>query len=373
MPVDQLGIGMIGAGSMAVHHLEAWGQNPGTKVVAITNRTEDRAASLAREFGISHVCSTADELVHRADVDAVSISLPHNLHHPMATLAIEAGKHVFCEKPLATSLFDARQMLARAQRAGVKTGIQFGHRVLPGLGKLRTLFQEGAIGRAEYLECSWCFDWARDPAFPLVWRFRRDAAGAGALADLGVYAIDVARWLLGEFNSVVGHLETFVAYRPLFSGGEHFDQVVRRVEEGTLDLSHDVGEVENEDECTWLATFACGAHGFFRSSRVRSEQRLLLSGSQGALLWRLDGDRLWERSGGQHTFVEVELARAAPRATFIDPFVRDVGRDTELGPTFLDGVRAQEVMDAVLISAVERRWTAVPVADGRAFAARDAR
>jgi predicted dehydrogenase len=145
------------------------------------------------------------------------------------------------------------------------------------------------------------------------------------------------------------------------------------VDEGALNLSHDVGEVENEDECTWLATFACGAHGFFGSSRVRSDQRLLLCGSRGELMWRLDGDRLWERAGGQRTFVEVELPRAAPRPTFVDQFVEDVRRDIELGPTFLDGVRAQEVMDAVLRSAVEQRWTLVPLADGVRSVAQDVR
>jgi predicted dehydrogenase len=259
---------------------------------------------------------------------------------------------------------DAHEMWHRAVEAGVKTGIQFGHRVLPGLCRLRALLLEGVIGRPEYLECSWCFDWAREPSFPLTWRFRRDAAGAGALADLGVYAIDAARWLIGEFSGVVGHLETFVARRPVLAGRYHFDQVVQMVRESRLEPSLEAEPVENEDECTFLAIFECGAHGFFRASRVRAEQRLLVSGSHGELLWRLDEDRLWKRPGGQSAFIEIELPQKAHALTFVDSFVRDILRDTDLGPSFYDGLRAQAVMEAVLASAVDRRWTSIPLTDG---------
>jgi predicted dehydrogenase len=355
---------MIGAGSMAVHHLEAWSKAAGVQLVAITNRTRHRAERLAREFGIPHISTSPGELISRDDVDLVSIAMPHNLHAPLALAAIDAGKHVFCEKPLATSLQDAREMWRRARERGVAAGIQFGHRVLPGLRRLRSLLHEGTIGRPEYLACSWCFDWARDPAFPLVWRFRRNEAGAGALADLGVYAIDAARWLIGEFCAVVGHVETIVSHRPIPIGSYAFDQMVRKAAAGTLQLSHEMGAVENEDECTILARFGCGAHGFLRASRVRSEQKLLVAGSRGELLWRLDGDRVWERRGNQPAFVECEPAKETSSRTFVDQFVDDIHQDTNLGPSFRDGVQAQVVVEAVLKSAQAGRWTSVAEMEG---------
>jgi predicted dehydrogenase len=170
--------------------------------------------------------------------------------------------------------------------------------------------------------------------------------------------------LIGEFSGVVGHLETIVARRPVLAGSYHFDQVVQMVRESRLEPSFEVEPVENEDECTFLATFECGAHGFFRASRVRAEQRLLVSGSRGELLWHLDEDRLWKRPDGQSAFVEIELPEKAHALTFVDPFVQDILRDTGLGPSFYDGLRAQAVIEAVLASAADGRWTSVPATDG---------
>jgi predicted dehydrogenase len=137
---------MIGAGSLAVLYLEAWNRVEGGEVVAIASRTRRNAESLARRFGIAQVCSSIEGLIRDASVDVISIALPHNLHHSLAMAAIDAGKSA----------------------VGVSIG--------------------------------------REPSFPPTWRFRRNAAGASALADLGVYDIDAARWLIGEFSGVVGHL-----------------------------------------------------------------------------------------------------------------------------------------------------------------------
>ena len=165
MSAKHLRVGMIGAGSMARHHLHAWSQSDGCQVVAIFNRTRSKAEALAREFGIPRICEDADDLISGEDLDAISISMPHNLHHPLALAAIDAGKHVFCEKPLATDLQDAAEMWKRAREAGVKTGIQLGHRFSPALGRLRVLLRDGYVGQVRRIECSWCFDWANQ-VFP---------------------------------------------------------------------------------------------------------------------------------------------------------------------------------------------------------------
>jgi predicted dehydrogenase len=345
---------------MALHHLEAWSQVEGAEVVAITNRTQQKAVCLAQRFGIDQVCSSTEELLRGDAVNVVSIAMPHSLHHPLAMAAVDAGKHVFCEKPLATSLADALEMRDRARAAGVKTGVQLGHRVLPGLNKLRSLLADGEIGHVEHIACSWCFNWARDPRLPLIWRFRREMAGAGALADLGVYAIDVARWLLGELESVVGHTQTVVKRRPLPIERYDFDRTVRLAREGALDVSDEMRTVENEDECTYLARFENGAHGVFRASRVQHQQRLEIFGTRGALRWHLQGDRLWSKLEGQPDYIEIRVLRPARQLTFVHPFAQDIREDTSCGPTFDDGVKAQAVIEAVLRSASEGRWVPVP-------------
>jgi predicted dehydrogenase len=351
---------MIGAGSMARHHLEAWSRSVDAEVIAIYNRTQHKAEALAREFAIPYVCVDVYDLIHGNDVDAVSISMPHSLHHPLAIAAIEAGKHVFCEKPLATLLDDAREMWERAEQAGLKTGIQFGHRTLPALIQLRELLHEGYAGQVQYVECSWCFDWARDPAFPLVWRFRRDVAGAGALADLGVYAIDAARWLIGEFREVSACMRTYIDRRPLPMGNHSFDEIVHMARDGRYAVSGELGAVENEDECVFLATFENGAHGFFRASRLQGEQRLAVHGSEGVLVWTLGGDKLLGRRSGQGEYDEFPVPKAVAQATIVSQFLANIVDDTDLPPTFCDGVRAQAVIEAVIRSAERRCWVQVP-------------
>ena len=362
MQRNSLGVGIIGAGSMARHHLAAWSQQPDCQVVAIYNRTLSKAQALAQEFGIPHVCEQVGALIGREDLDAVSIAMPHNLHHPLALAAIEAGKHVFCEKPLATALDDALDMWKRAEQAGVKTGVQFGHRFAPALDRLRALLQDGYVGRIQRLECSWCFDWARDPSFPLVWRFRRDAAGAGALADLGVYAIDAARWLVGEFSSVSGSLRTYVVARPILSQGHSFDEVVSMSTEGTLPASDNVARVENEDDCLFLAAFRNGAHGLFWASRMHDEQKLTVYGSQGVLTWYLKGDALYGKRGEGAQLDGIPLPVEAAAPTIVSQFVNSIQDGVERSPSFYDGLKAQEVIDAVVQSAHQRRWVHVSAA-----------
>jgi predicted dehydrogenase len=123
-----------------------------------------------------------------------------------------------------------------------------------------------------------------------------------------------------------------------------------------------MGAVETEDECTFLAVFENGAHGFFRASRVRSEQRLLVAGSEGDLRWHLDGDRLEMRTAKQTQYDAIERPELAEQVTFVDPFVRGIQSSKELGPSFYDGAQAQEVIDAVLTSAERGEWIRLPLA-----------
>ena len=173
-----------------------------------------------------------------------------------------------------------------------------------------------------------------------------------------MYAIDAARWLLGDFCRVSGNLETYINRRPVLTGRHNFDQVVRLVADKTLPIEHETGLVENEDDCTFLGTFSSGAYGVFWASRLHQEQRLVVYGSDRTLIWRLAGDRLSGRQGRQAAFVGLAVPKALPR-TIVSQFVRGVRCGDELPPNFHDGVKAQEVMEAVTRSAQEGQWVHV--------------
>lgn len=361
MSTERLGVGMVGAGSWARRHLDAWSKSSDTEVVAIYNRTRHKAEQLAKEYEIPTVCSDVDELVNRDDVDIVSVSMPHNLHFPISITAIEAGKHVFCEKPLAMNGQEARQMWERAQRSGVKTGIQFAHRVLPSLIRLRELISEGFVGPIRYFEAKNCLDLVSDPAFPLVWRFKKDIAGAGALGDIGVYIIDAARWLVGEFESVSGSMHTFIESRPTIPDGYSLYQVIQLAKDKTLPLAQGTGTVDNDDECVFLATFDNDAQGLFRVSRLDNDRGLRICGSQGVLIWEQPGNKLLGKKKGEQAFSEIEVPDDQVAPTMVTQFISNIRNDTDLPPTFYDGMKAQEVMDAVIQSAEQRCWISLPM------------
>lgn len=358
MDTRVLRVGMVGAGSWAKRHLDAWQKCPETRVVAIYNRTTTRAQAFADEYAIPDIYGNVESLLQRKDIDIVSISMPHHLHYPLVMAAIEAGKHVFCEKPLAMDAPQAREMWSSAQRAGVKTGIQFGHRVSPAAIRMRERIRDGSIGEIQYIEGSTCFDLGSDPAFPLVWRFRKEIAGAGALGDLGVYAIDAARWLVGEFAAVSGQVRTWIVNRPLIPDGYTLHQVIDMYKSGHLDPDADLGQVDNDDECLFLASFANGAQGYFKSSRLYGgEWGIKVYGSRGILAW--EGNTLQGKQQGEETFSTIEVPALDPAPTIVTQFVANILNDCDLSPTFYDGLRAQEVMDAVTISAEQQRWVSL--------------
>ena len=354
----KLRIGMIGAGHIARSHARVWQKE--AVITAICSRQRHKAEILAEEFGIAVVCADADELIARDDVDIVGITTPHHLHRPLSLQAMKAGKHVFCEKPLALNAEEAREMWTCAQRTGMKTGVQFSERVnWPSLIRLREMIRAGDLGEIQYFEGAWSFDWAKSPDFPMGWRFRRDMAGAGALGDLGVYMIDVARWLIGEFTGVCGHLETSIRRRPVISELYDFAEVRRMSREGALPDAVGMAEVENDDACTILATFDSGAHGVIRASRLQRGNTIRVEGSKGACVWDLKSAKLMARQHDEEDYTEVSIQEGITVESMVTQFLANIRNDTNLPPTFYDGLRAQEVVDAVERSATERRWVEV--------------
>lgn len=351
---DSVRIGMIGAGHIAHSHAEAWRKE--ATLTAIASRRIESARALAERYDIPHVCRDVNELLNRGDIDAVGITTPHHLHHPIAMAAMAAGKSVFCEKPLALDGSQAREMCAASEAGRVKTGVQSGIRLFPALRLLSGLLREGKAGKIHTFDAHWSFDWARDPVFPRTWRFKRAEAGTGALGDLGVYMIDAARWLVGEIAQVNAELAVYIPRRPLLTSGGHFGELRRLHREEKPGIPRETGQVENDDVCQLLLRFENGARGSIRASRLHQEHSIRVDCERTSYLWQLAGERRLMERASEAEYTPVGCPEPAVEDSIVTSFLKNIRRGENGPPTFRDGLAAQLVIDAAVKSSDAGIW-----------------
>ena len=185
---------------------------------AICGRHEAPLEEAAEAWGWEEYDTSWEDIVKRDDIDLVDISSPQNTHRDIAVAAAEAGKHVLLEKPMAMNAQEAQEMLDAVKKAGVKHMIGFNYRRVPAIGLAKRLIEEGKIGRIFHWRACYLQDWIVDEDFPLIWKLRKEIAGAGAHGDLNSHLIDLARYLVGEIKTVLWngahfHQETASAKR----------------------------------------------------------------------------------------------------------------------------------------------------------------
>lgn len=190
-----LRVGVIGLGMGAVH-LEAYAAMPDVEVVALAGKEEARLAELGAQFGVRHLLADWADLVTLPDVDAVSIATPNALHHPITMAALAAGKHVFCEKPIAIDTAQAKEMVQAARDNDRVLEVAFNHRRRADVQYARTYLTSVGIGRVYHSRASW----RRRAGIPGLgsWFTSKAMAGGGALIDLGPHVLDSLLFLLGE-------------------------------------------------------------------------------------------------------------------------------------------------------------------------------
>jgi predicted dehydrogenase len=375
-----LGIGMVGYAFMGRAHSQAWRtvghffDLPLTpRMAAICGRDATAVAAAAARLGWPATETDWKRLIERDDVDLVDVCTPGSSHAEISIAALEAGKHVLCEKPLANTVEEARAMAAAADRAaaaGVRAMTGFNFRRVPAVALARELVAAGRLGAIRHVRAAYLGSHLLDPEIPLIWRLRAEHAGSGALGDLGAHAIDLAQYLAGDrIAGVSGLTETFVRERPLADG------------------SGARGPVTVDDAALFIARFAGGALGSFEATRFATGHteglRVELNGELGSIVWDLgdfNGLRLFDATEDPATqgFRRIQVTRAGhPYAgawwpdghtigyehTFTHE-VRDLvhaiadGRDPV--PSFADGLQVQEVLDAVQRSAASGTgWTQV--------------
>jgi len=385
-----LGVGMVGYAFMGAAHSQAWRTVDrffdlplAPRMSALCGRTPEAVASAARRLGWASYETDWKALVTRDDIDLVDICTPGALHAEIAIAALEAGKSVLCEKPLANTVEQARAMAEAARRAasgGTVAMVGFNYRRVPAIGLARTLVESGRLGTVRHVRAQYLQDWIIDPEFPLVWRLQADQAGSGALGDLGAHIVDLAQHVVGQRVQGVSALtETFVRERPLPQQSAGLSGVGAGA--GT-------GQVTVDDAALFLARLDGGALASFEATRFaagrRNGLRLEVNGDRGSLAFDLerlnelefyDGAEPAGTQGFRRILVtEAEhpyLAAWWPPGhvlgyehTFthqLQDLVQAIGRGTHPAPSFADGLQVQLVLDAVARSAAaDSAWTPVP-------------
>ena len=378
--MKRLNFGLVGYKFMGKAHSNALARLPmffdcGAEIgmKALCGRDEQWVAQAAEKLGWEGYETAWESLVKREDIDAIDITAPSNMHKVIAIAAAENGKHVFCEKPLALNLADAREMLEVAEKAGIRHQIGFNYRFAPAIRLAKQIIHDGKLGTIRHVRASYLQDFITDPEFPLVWRLQKDICGSGSLGDLGAHFIDLARFLVGDFKSVMGMQKTFIKSRPL----------VERMEGLTANAQADAprGEVDVDDGTVFIAEFANGALGVFEATRFSAGHKndlfIEVSGDRGSVRFSfermnelqyysaddaegLQGFRLIQASEGGHPYMSHWWPVGhviGYEHTFVHEmyeFVQSIVKDTPTCPDFADGVECSRVIEEVELSAQRR-------------------
>jgi len=382
---DTLNIGLIGSGFMGQAHADAirraallYPDLPKTPVLyAIADQNQAMAQQAAQRFGALHAFGDWREMVQDPNIDVIDITSPNHLHHQMALAAINAGKHVYCEKPLAVTESEAREMAEAARRAGVKTMVAFNNIKTPAAQLAKQLIERGEIGTPVRFRGTFDQGFYNDPELPWSWRCSKELAGSGSLGDLGAHTLSVAQYLMGGVKEVCASGQTHLKTRPVPGVDSGYASKV--------EANAQRREVENDDQMQCLVSFDSGAAGVIESSRIAAGRIFgvywEVSGTEGTLY--MDGERFNElqvfrfnddkRDRGFKTLYAGSQIPAYSAFFGFDfgggglgyfdvkvlemyDLVQGICRDDDCYPNFTFGWENQRILQAIEDSMEQRRW-----------------
>jgi predicted dehydrogenase len=393
---QQLRVGMVGYAFMGAAHSQAWRTVNhafdlplSARMTAVSGRSEEGVAAAAAKLGWAEHTTDWRTLIARDDIDLIDICSPGDTHAEIALAALAAGKHVLCEKPLANTVAEAREMAAAAAKAaasGVRAMCGFNYRRVPAVALMKQMIDAGRIGTIRHVRANYLQDWIIDPEFPLVWRLRKEIAGSGALGDIGAHIVDMTQFVTGQSITTVSAMtETFIKNRPLPSASAGLS--------AAADGSH-VGDVTVDDAALFLARLSGGAVATYEATRFatgrKNQLRVEINGSLGTLVF--DQERMNElefydgtRPAPEQGFTRILVTE--PDHPYMAAWwppghligyehsftheMRDLlsaiaeGRQPE--PSFQDSLQVQLVLEAVSRSAETSSWTEVETALQPAF------
>jgi predicted dehydrogenase len=371
--MSEIGVGLVGYKFMGRTHSNAYRQvarffdvDPVPKMRVLCGRNESAVKVAADALGWEGYETDYGRMLERDDIGLVDVSTPGHTHRELAIAALEAGKHVLCEKPLANTLREAREMLEAARRAGTANMVCHNYRRVPAVQLAKRLVEEGRLGEIRHWRAVYLQDWLLNPQFPINWRLKKETAGSGSLGDIGSHIVDLAHFLVGNITEVMGATETFIKERPL-------DE-----EDGA-----ETGQVTVDDWAAFLARFENGAVGSFEATRLapgrKAYESFEVNGSNGSLIFNLErmnelqvyfaddpaeglGFRTVLVTEPEHPYMQAWWPPGhiiGYEHTFVHT-VRDLMEGIATGespaPTFEDGYRCQAVLEAVERSVESREW-----------------
>jgi predicted dehydrogenase len=384
-----LGVGLIGYAFMGAAHSQAWRTAPRffdlplrPELTVLAGRDPVRVADAADRMGWAGTETDWRRVIQRDDVALVDVCTPGDTHAEIAIAALEAGKHVLCEKPLANTVAEAEAMAEAAARAaakGVRSMVGFTYRRVPAIGLARKLVADGRLGDIRHVRAQYLQDWIADPTAPMSWRLEKDKAGSGALGDIGAHIVDLTQYITGQtLTGVSALLETFVKERPLPTETGKLGGVG-----GT-----GTGTVTVDDAAIFLGRFTGGALAGFEATRFalgrKNAIRIEVNGSAGSLafdfedmnvLQYFDGSEPAETAGfrriivtePEHPYVGAwwpaghGLGYEHGFTHQVVDLVTAIAKGEDPTPSFADGLQVQRVLDAVERSAGNRStWTDIP-------------
>lgn len=351
-----LRFGVFGYGMIADVHAEGLAHIDGVELVAVCGPREEGVREFAAKFGIQHAFTDPEQLLALGAIDGVLVDAPDAFHHDLVMRSVRAGKHIFCEKPLAVTVEEAREMYEAAKEADLRTVVGFSNRWNIAANNIRQLIDDDVIGEIVHVHGqSLNPALIRSPQPRFTWRTDAKRTGTGILGDLGSHHIDLTHFLVGDITDVSANMKTFTPQVYDDDGTPH---------------AHDL-----DDDTIVLMQLENGAHGTLGLSRLGSvhsnypvgRRHFMINGRKGGILYEnaqgwlflpgkegqpLPGEppKVDEGHGGQ-------LLAGATRQ--METFVQSVRENREITPTFTEGLKTQEVLHAVVESSQSREWVAV--------------
>ena len=390
--MKKMKIGVVGAGFMGKAHCVALSNMPklftDAPYVPVFKTVCDIVPEIAEDFkerfSFEKACTDYMDIINDPEIDIVCVCTPNDSHAEISIAALKAGKHVICEKPIATKTEDARAMAEAAEEAakkGIVTMCGYQYRRIPAIDEAKKIIESKRLGEITNVRAQYLQSWSADPRSPLSWRFVKETAGAGTLGDIFTHALDIAQYLAGNVTDVVSMVKTYIKERPVQEGG--VDLL------GTVKLGDDAKKqvVDVDDEVSVLCKYESGAIGSIEATRMAWGRNNYLTvevhGTKGSLTWNYE--RLnelevcygMEDNDGERGFKKIYTGPANPhgdvtwnipgmnigygelKAIEAYEFAKAVEGGYQPSTSFAAGYQLDRVCEAILESDEKKAWVKV--------------
>lgn len=386
--MNTLNIGLIGAGFMAKAHSIAYAGMPMFFWPApaipykkmIVDINEVAAKSSCEKFGFEQYSTDWHDVISNPEIDIVDICTPNHVHAEIAIAAAKAGKHILCEKPLSLTVAQAKAMYLAAKENNITTLVAFNYRKTPAVQLAKKYIEEGSIGEILDFRGTYLQDWSASPNSPLSWRFQKDICGSGALGDIATHVVDMLRFLVGDFDSVMARTATYIKDRPVQT------ELADTLGSAKGNPNANRGAVDVDDQCCFMASCKSGAFGTIEATRNAWGRNNYITfeihGTKGSLVFNYErrdelqvcfsddkddrrgfrtvytgpnhpyGDGLWPIPALGIGYTETKIIECYD-------FCKAINDGTKASPDFRDGLAVELIADAVLESARIHNWVKI--------------